>query len=70
MAAGGDGIAVGVQTLVKRLQHEAGWLKTIDRLRGKLKVPRILSGSRLEVLHLSADSFGHCVVEKPAQSAH
>jgi hypothetical protein len=29
MAAGVDGIAVGVLTLVKRL-HEGGWLKSVD----------------------------------------
>jgi hypothetical protein len=53
MAANGDGIVVGVQTLVKRL-HEGGWLKSVDERRGKLKVRRSLSGSRLEVLHLPA----------------
>jgi hypothetical protein len=68
MAANGDGIVVGVQTLVKRLR-EGGWLKSVDERRGKIKVRRILSGSRLEVLHLSADSLGHSIVEKLAQSA-
>ena len=42
------------QTLIKRL-HEAGWLKSIDEQRGKLKVRRMIDGRRLEVLHLSAD---------------
>jgi hypothetical protein len=63
MAADSDGIAVGVLTLVKRL-HEGGWLKSVDERRGKLKVRRILSGSRLEVLHLPADALEHSIVEK------
>jgi hypothetical protein len=54
MAAGVDDIAVGVQTLVKRL-FEAGWLKSVDGQRGKLKVRRMIDGKRLEILHLSAD---------------
>ena len=63
MAANGDGIVVGVQTLVKRL-HEGGWLKSVDERRGKLKVRRSLSGSRLEVLHLPADALELSIVEK------
>jgi hypothetical protein len=63
MAANGDGIVVGVQTLVKRL-HEGGWLKSVDERRGKLKVRRSLSGSRLEVLHLPADALEHSIVGK------
>jgi hypothetical protein len=54
MAADGDGIAVGVQTLIKRL-HESGRLKSVDGQRGKLKVRLTIEGSRLEVLHLPAD---------------
>jgi hypothetical protein len=54
MAANGDGIAMGVQSLVKRL-HEAGRLKSVDERRGKLKVRRVIDGSRLEILHLPAD---------------
>ena len=63
MAAEGDGIAVGVQTLVKRL-HEAGWLKSVDERRGKLRVRRIIGGSRLEVLHLPADVLERSLAEK------
>ncbi len=58
MAAEGDGIAVSVYTMVKRM-HEAGWLRSVDRQRGKLKVRRILCGSRLEVLHLPPDVLEH-----------
>jgi hypothetical protein len=54
MAADGDGIAVGILTLVKRL-HEGGWLKSVDEPRGKLKVRRMIDGRRLEVLHLHAN---------------
>ena len=54
MAAEGDGIAVGIQTLVKRL-HEGGWLKSVDERRGKLKVRRMIDGKRLEVLHFRAN---------------
>jgi len=54
MAADGDGIAVGILTLVKRL-HEGGWLKSVDERRGKLKVRRMIDGRRLEVLHLHAN---------------
>jgi hypothetical protein len=53
---------VGVQTLVRRL-HESDRLKSIDERRGKLKVHRILCGSRLEVLHLPADVLEHSVGE-------
>ena len=63
MANNGDGIAVGVQTLVKRL-HESGRLKSVDERRGKLKVRRIIDGSRLEILHLPADVLEHSVAEK------
>jgi hypothetical protein len=58
-----DGIAVGVQSLVKRLR-EAGWLKSVDERRGKLKVRRVIDGSRLEVLHLHANVLEHFVAEK------
>jgi len=54
MATDDDRFAIGVQTLAKRL-FEAGWMKTIDECRGKLKVRRVIGGRRLEVLHLSAD---------------
>ena len=63
MANNGDGITVGVQTLVKRL-HESGRLKSVDERRGKLKVRRIIGGSRLEILHLPADVLEHSVAEK------
>jgi hypothetical protein len=63
MAADVDGIAVGVQTLVKRL-FEAGWLKSVDGQRGKLKVRRMIDGKRLEVLHLPADVLEHSVAGK------
>ena len=69
MATDGAGIAVGVQTLVKRL-HEGRWLKSIDERREKLKIRRVIDGRRLEVLHLPADVLEHSMVEKPAQSAH
>jgi hypothetical protein len=69
MVEGGDGIAVGIQTLSKRL-HESGRLKAVDGRRGKLKVRRILCNSRLEVLHLHADALEQPVAENPAQSAH
>jgi hypothetical protein len=63
MATDGDGIAVGVQTLVKRL-HESGWLKSVDERREKLKVRRVIDGSRLEVLHLHADVLERSVARK------
>jgi hypothetical protein len=63
MAADGDGIVVGVQTLVKRL-HESGRLKSVDERRGKLKVRRILGGRRREVLHLHAGVLKYLVAEK------
>jgi hypothetical protein len=63
MAADGNGIAVGVLNLVKRL-HEGGWLKSVDEQRGKLKIRRMIDGKRLEVLHLSADVLEHSIVEK------
>jgi hypothetical protein len=40
MAINGDGIVVGLQTLVKRL-HESGSLKSADERRGKLKIRRM-----------------------------
>jgi hypothetical protein len=52
-AAGIDGIAMGIQTLSKRL-HDSGRLKSIDEKREKLKIRRVIDGRRLEVLHLSA----------------
>ena len=58
MAADGDGIVAGVQTLVKRLRESAR-LKSVDGQRGKLKVRRTIKGSRLEVLHLPADVLEH-----------
>src|SRR6266446_6051658 len=54
MAADGDGIAVGIPTLIKRL-HEGGRLQSIDQRRGRLKVRRMIDGRRLEVLHLRTD---------------
>ena len=63
MANNGDGITVGVQTVVKRL-HESGRLKSIDEQRCKLKVRRMIEGSRLEILHLPADVLGPSVAEK------
>jgi hypothetical protein len=68
-AAGVDGLAVGSQTLIKRL-HKSGRLKSIDERREKLKIRRVIDGRRLEVLHLPADVLEHSIVEKPAQSAH
>jgi hypothetical protein len=65
-AAGVDGLAVGSQTLIKRL-HESGRLKSIDERRQKLKIRRVVDGRRLEVLHLPADVLEHSIVEKPAQ---
>src|SRR6202035_1824481 len=46
-AAGVDGLAVGSQTLIKRL-HESGRLKSIDERREKLKIRRVIAGRRLE----------------------
>jgi hypothetical protein len=63
MAGDGDGIAVGVQTLIKRL-HESGQLKSIDRRREKLRVRRIISGARREVLHLPTDLLKHSPAEE------
>jgi hypothetical protein len=54
VTAGGDGIAVSVQTIVRRL-HDSGRLKSVDQRRGKLRVRRIIRGARREVLHLRAD---------------
>jgi len=62
-AAGVDGIAVGIQTLIKRL-HESGRLKSIDEKREKLKIRRVIDGRRLEVLHLPAEVLEHSIVEK------
>src|SRR6202011_4274845 len=62
-AAGGDGIAVAIQALIKRL-HESGRLKSIDERREKLKIRRVIDGRRLEVLHLPADVLERSIVEK------
>jgi hypothetical protein len=70
MVTDGDGIAVGIQTLIKRL-HETGRLNSIDERRGKLRVRRVIGGARLEVLHLwLPTSWSHPLQKKPAQSAH
>jgi hypothetical protein len=61
IASDKDSIVVGVQTLIKRV-HESGRLKSVDERRGKLRVRRIIGGTRLEVLHLPAD-----VLESVAQ---
>jgi hypothetical protein len=45
-AADGDGIAVGVQTLIKRI-HESGRLKSVDERRGRLRVRRIIEDGRV-----------------------
>jgi hypothetical protein len=66
---GVDGIAVGIQTLIKRL-HESGRMKSIDEGREKLKIRRVIDGRRLEVLHLPDNVLEHSMVEKLAQSAH
>ena len=58
IASDKDSIAVGVQTLIKRV-HESGRLKSVDERRGKLRVRRIIEGSRLEVLHLPAGVLEH-----------
>ena len=63
MAADGDGIAVGMPTLIKRL-HEGGRLQSIDQRRGRLKVRRMIDGRRLEVLHLRTDFLEHPIAEK------
>jgi hypothetical protein len=62
-AADGDGLSVGVPTLMKRL-HESGRLRSIDQQRGKLKVRRMIDGRRFEVLHLRTDFLEHSVAEK------
>jgi hypothetical protein len=65
MAADGDGVAIGVQTLVKRL-YEAGWLKSVDERRRKLKVRRMIDGRRLEILHLPVrDGAFHRAKNRP-----
>ena len=63
MAADGDGIAVGIPALIKRL-HEGGRLQSIDRRRGRLKVRRMIDGRRLEVLHLRINLLEHPIAEK------
>jgi len=63
MAADGDGIAVGIPTLIKRL-HEGGRLQSIDQRRGRLKVRRMIDGRRLEVLHLRINLLEHPIAEK------
>jgi hypothetical protein len=62
-AAGVDGIAVGIQTLIKRL-HQSGRLNSIDERREKLKIRRVVDGRRLEVLHLPAEVLEHSIVGK------
>jgi len=62
-AADGDGIPIGVQTLVKRL-HEANRLNSIDERRRKLRVRRMLGGRRQEVLHLHANVLEERIVDK------
>jgi len=59
----GDGIAVGIPTLIKRL-HEGGRLQSIDQRRGRLKVRRMIDGRRLKVLHLRTDFLEHPIAEK------
>ena len=66
--AGHQGLAVGAQTLVKRL-HEAGLLKSTDQLRHKLKVRRVIEGGRREVLHLDVQLLQPALTEKLAQAA-
>jgi plasmid stabilization system protein ParE len=61
--ADGDGIAVGIPTLIKRL-HEGGRLQSIDQPRGRLKVRRMIDGRRLEVLHLRTSFLEHPIAEK------
>jgi hypothetical protein len=63
MATDGGGIAVGIQTLAKKL-NQTGRLKSVDQRRGKLRVRRIISGARREVLHLPADLLQHSLAEK------
>ena len=63
MAADGDGIAVGISTLIRRL-HEGGRLQSIDQRRGRLKVRRMIDGRRLEVLHLRSNFLEHPIAEK------
>ena len=63
MAADGDGIAVGIPALIKRL-HEGGRLQSIDQRRGRLKVRRMIDGRRMEVLHLRTDLLEHPIAEK------
>ena len=53
----GDGIAVTVQTLTRRL-HQAGLLKTTDLDRGKLRVRRMIEGVRRDMLHLDTEVLG------------
>jgi hypothetical protein len=63
MAADGDGIAVGIPALIKRL-HEGGRLQSIDQRRGRLKLRRMIDGRRMEVLHLRINSLEHPIAEK------
>ena len=59
----GDGIAVGIPTLIKRL-HEGGRLQSIDQRRGRLKVRRMIDGRRMEVLHLRTSFLEHPIAGK------
>jgi hypothetical protein len=63
VAADGDGIAVGIPALTKRL-HEGGRLQSIDQRRGRLKVRRMIDGRRMEVLHLRTDLLEHPIAGK------
>jgi hypothetical protein len=63
MAADGDGIAVAVHALVRRMR-ETGLLKSVDERRGKLRVRRMIDGRRLEVLHLPANVLDPSLPEK------
>lgn len=64
----GEAIAVGRQTLNKRLA-ERGILATTEQGRGKLTVRRQLGGRRRNVLHLRADSLDAGEAAQPAQAA-
>ena len=57
MVTDGDGLSVGVSALIKRF-HESGRLRSIDQQRRKLKVRRMIDGTRLQVLHLPANGAG------------
>ncbi len=53
---GGDTLAVGSQTLHRRL-HEQGLLASTDEGRNRLVVRRVLEGARRSVLHLHAGAL-------------